>query len=360
MRNNAISRRSTLALGVGAGLALLGDGLRHPSLAQTTTDKAILAGAAKEGQMTLLLQTAVTTESIDAMIKKFNLRYPFVHVGYTIQNTAQVMNRFTSEIAAKRGVTDCVMLPSNLAQTENYIAAGSVAKYVSTQDAAFSGDTKHSGYWYAYSRECAVTVYRKGVLSPEEIKMIRTYKGLGDARFRGRLGINGITNSVAVATAYALLNNPDKSLWQGLVANKPIVKPSTPALMNGLLSGEYDVALFAAWGSTVNPAKGGAPIEFGHSAFSPVIYVPGGISALAPHPNAARLWQDWILSKEGADAWANIVGSNPARQNSAKPWARQQPWFFESPATHKPIDWADFAHKEKDVVAQFKKDFQAG
>jgi ABC-type Fe3+ transport system substrate-binding protein len=361
MHDQAITRRSTLGLvGLGGASSLLLDGLLHDGHAQAaSTNKTIQQAAAKEGALTLLLQTNVSTETIGAMIQKFNAHYPAVHVSFNIQNTAQVMNRFTAEVTAKRGVSDCVVLPSVLTETDNYIATNAIAKYVSSQDAAFPNDAKRSGLWYAWTRECAVTVYRQGSLSDDEKKLLRTYRGLGDARFKGRLGINGITNSVAATAAYVLLNQPDESLWQGLVANAPRVKTSTPALINGLLAGEYDVALFAAWGSTTTPARAGAPIEFGNTALTPVLYVPGGISALAPHPNAARLWQDWILSREGQNMWATAVGSNSARQDVVKPWPRQQPWFFESPGTHKPIDWADFSKKEKQVLAQFKKDFQA-
>jgi iron(III) transport system substrate-binding protein len=341
-------------------VSLLATGSLPSGVLAQTPDKAIQQAAAKEGALTLLLQTNVSAETIGTIIKKFNAHYPAIHVGFTIQNTVQVMNRFTAEVSAKRGISDCVVLPSVLTETENYVAAGALAHYVSSQDPDFPNEAKRSGFWYAWTRECAVTVYRQGSLSDEEKKLLRTYKGLGDPRFKNRLGINGITNSVAATAAYVLLNQPDTSLWRGLVANAPRVKTSTPALINGLLSGEYDVGLFAAWGSTTTPARAGAPIEFGNTALTPVLYVPGGISALAPHPNAARLWQDWILSREGQDLWATVVGSNSARQDVVKPWARQQPWFFESPGTHKPIDWADFSRKEKQVVAKFKKDFQTG
>ena len=357
-RYDLMSRRSTLA-GLGASIAAA---LPQRTFAQTTNSlsKAVEQAAAKEGKLTLLVQTSATDETLGGMIRKFRARYPFINISYTIQSTQQVMNRFTAELNARRGITDWLTLPSNLAQTDNYISRGAVAPFVISQDAAFPSTAKHKGLWYALAVERTVTVYRKGALSEEEKRLVRTYKGLGDPRFRGRLGIDGITNSVAVTAAYVLQNYPDKSLWQGLVANKPRVKTASPALLNGLLSGEYDISVFSSWASAATPAQNGAPIEFGNTALSPTIYVPCGISAQAPHPNAAKLWQDWILSKEGQDEWVKLVGMSSARSDAMQPWARRQPWFFDTPGSHKPLDWADFSAKQAEVTARFKKELQAG
>jgi iron(III) transport system substrate-binding protein len=356
--HRVITRRSTLT-GLGASIAA---GLPHRAWAQAAghVDKVIEQAATKEGKLVLLLLTTVTDETIGGMIRKFKSRYPFLNITYTIQSTPQTMNRFTAELSSRRAVTDWLMLPSNLTQTANYIARGAIAPYRISQDAAFPDDAKHGGMWYALSVERAVTVYRTGALSPEEVKLIRTYRGLGDPRFRGRLGINGVTNSVSVTTAYMLANAADKSLWRGLVANKPRVKTASPALLNGLLAGEYDISVFSSWGAASTPAQNSAPIEFGNTALTPTIYEPCGISALAPHPNSARLWQDWILSQEGQDEWVRSVGMASARSDAIQPWARRQHWFFDSPGTHKPLDWSDFSRNEAQVVARFKKDFQAG
>lgn len=320
---------------------------------------AIRQAAAKEGKLTVAMLTSASDDCMKGMIKKFREHYPFLDVNYTLQSTSQLMNRFTAEVNAKKGINDCLMLPSNLTETNRYISSGAIAQFVISQDQAFPNDAKRSGLWYALAADRAVTIYRKDALSDEEKKLIRTYKGLGDPRFKGRLGINGVTNSVAIAGAYVLQNHPDKSLWARLAANKPRVKTASPGLMDGLLSGEYDISVFAASATASTAARNGAPIEFGNTALTPTLYDPSAISALAPHPNAARLWQDWVVSKEGQEMWVTLAGSSSARSDVGKTWAQRQPWFFDSPGTHGTIDWADFARKESEVVARFRKDMQS-
>lgn len=348
-----LSRRSALFGGASTLLTI------GPVCAQGV-NKSIEQAAAKEGKLQLLMQTSASDDSMKGLIKGFRAHYPFIDVSYTLQSTSQVMNRFTAEMNAKKGLTDCLMLPSNMSETNRYVSSGAIAKFIISQDAAFPADAKRDGFWYALAADRAVTIYRKGALSPEEIKLIRTYKGLGDPRFKGRIGINGVTNSVSVTGAYVLQYNPDKSLWARLAANKPKVKTASPGLMDGLLSGEYDISVFASSASAAAAARNGAPIEFGNTALTPTLYVPNAISALAPHPNAARLWQDWVLSKEGQNLWIDVAGSSSPRGDVAKTWARRQPWYFEAPGTHGTLDWADFAAKEQQVVARFRKDIQSG
>lgn len=348
-----ITRRNAL---IGGASSVLTSGIAQAQ----GVSKAIEQGAAKEGKLTLVMLTSASDDCMRGMIKRFREHYPFLDVSYTLQSTSQVMNRFTSEVKAKKGLTDCLTLPANLKETDQYTGAGAVARFAISQGAAFPAEAKRDGLWYALAADRAVTVYRKGALSDEEKKLVRTYKGLGDPRFKGRLGINGITNSVAVTGAYVLQNHPDKSLWVRLVANKPRVKTASPGLMDGLLSGEYDISVFAASATAATAARNGAPIEFGNTALTPTIYVPSGVSALAPHPNAARLWQEWVLSKEGQELWVALAGSRSARSDVSKTWAQKQPWFFESPGSHGTVDWADFARKEQQVVARFRHDIQAG
>lgn len=349
-----ITRRHVLG-GLGASSLLLPE-----SAFAAENMNTLRQAAAKEGKLVLMMQTSASDDTMTGLIKKFREHYPFISVSYTLQSTTQVMNRFTSEVNSKKGLTDCLMLPSNLKETNRYISSGAVARFTISQDAAFPAGAKRDGLWYALAADRAVTIYRKDALSDEEKKLIRTYKGLGDPRFKGRLGINGVTNSVSVTGAYVLQNHPDKSLWARLSANKPKVKTASPGLMDGLLSGEYDISIFASSASAAAAARSGAPIEFGNTALTPTLYVPNAVSALAPHPNAARLWQDWVLSKEGQNLWIEVAGSSSPRGDVGKTWARRQPWYFESPGTHNPIDWADFAAKEQQVVARFRKDMQSG
>ena len=190
--------------------------------------------------------------------------------------------------------------------------------------------------------------------------LARTYAGIGDARFRRRIGIGSVSNAIPATASYILLQKVPRDVWQGLAANKPRVKASAATLLDGLLAGEYDLALFGAVSTSTTASQQGAPLEFGVSSPSPTLYTPAGISALAPHPNAARVWQDWVMSLEGQDTWVRLSGSEAVRTDSnEKSWAEKQPWYFDDRSNHPDIDWTEFVEKQQSIVDEFKKAFQS-
>lgn len=370
-KDRKISRRAVIG---GAGAAVAASSLPRVSVAQgadvakaiewakanlPASTPEIIQGAAKEGKLVLTLQQFGTDETTAALIRKFRERYPFVNVTYTAQNGVQIMQKFSAEQSAKKGITDYLQLPSNALDVNRLIEQGALTPFLISQDSAFPDVAKgQKGYWYPWLRQHNATAYRKGALNEEEKKLVRTFKGLADPRFKGRLGILGANTSNALMGSYILQTDTDASLWQGLAANKPKIKASSLPMIDALLSGEFDIALMCGFPTAAVSARDGAPLEFVITSPSPIMYAPGAISSLAPNPNAAKLWQDWGMSKEGQDTWVSLVGVPSARNDVAKPWAEQQSWFFNDLSVQKQVNWADFAAKEKEVLGRYQKDLQ--
>jgi len=345
-----------------AGGATVDDAVAWAKANLPNSTPEIVQAAAKEGHLTLtMLNQGGNTELLTSLISGFNKRYPFITVESTAQSTVQLVNKINAELAARRGTSDYINFPGNLHTTATLEKQGAIQPFVISQDAAFPAGAKHNGIWYAWRTEYPSTAYRKGVLTEEERKLVQTFEGLGDPRFKNRIGIGNVENSSTAAGAYILQDKTDPKVWQALVANKPRVKTTATSLINGLLSGEYDITVLSGMVPNVQAARDGAPIELGVSSPFPTVYTPSGISALAPHPNAAKLWQDWVMSSEGQNLFVKYSGFASARNDLVeKPWAEQQPWFFKDMSKRMDMDWDDFAVKQADVSARFKKDLQGG
>ena len=382
MRNDnspLVSRRSALHLAtLGAGASILTTGIScspqgsgsqsvdqaikwaATNLPSSTAD--IVKGAAKEGHLTLtMLNQGGNAGVLEGLITAFNKRYPFIKVASTAQSTLQLVNKFNAELAAGKGITDYLNLPPNLKTTNALASQGAILPFVISQDAAFPAQAKHNGFWYAWRCDYPATAYRKGALSDEDRKLVRHYEGLADPRFKNRIGVVTIENSATSAVCYTLLTKADPKIWQGLAENRPRVKTSSSSLLDGLLAGEYDIALFGGMMPNTEAARQGAPVEFGVSDPYPALYLPAGISALAPHPNAAKLWQDWVMSAEGQRNWMEASGAASARNGvGEKAWVEKQPWFFRDDARQIDLDWDDFDRQLPVVVSRFKKDIKRG
>ena len=320
----------------------------------------IIHAAAQEGKLTLSLYNLGGNDgAIQTLVEAFNRRYPFITVEYTRYSTVQLLNKFSAEINARRGVSDYVNLPSNAVTNRALIEKGAIANFVISQDAAFPPYGKRTGLWYAWHEERPTTVYRIGALSSEEKRLVRTFRGLGDRRFKDRIAINSITNSLTRSTSYTLMFGADPRLWENLARNRPQVKPASNALVSSVLAGEADIGVMCGAASPLAAAKSGAPIAFGRSAPCPALHTPGAISALAPHPHAARLWQDWFTSTEGQNIWVRESGMTSVRSDlKERGWSEKQTWFF-SDRSESDFDWDSFSKKQQDVVARFTKDIQS-
>ena len=330
------------------------------NLPNSTAD--IVQAAAREGHLTLtMLNQGGNLDVLKGLISGFNKRYPFVQVEFTAQSTLQLLNKFNAEVAAKKGTTDYLNFPSNLKTTIALERSGAILPFVISQDAGFPAHAKHNGFWYAWRCDYPATAYRKGALSEDELKLVRHYAGLADKRFKNRLGIVTVENSATSSACYTLMTRADPSVWQGLVDNRPRVKPSSAALLDGLLAGEYDVALLGGMMPNIEAARQGAPVEFGVSDPYPALYLPAGISRLAPHPNAAKLWQDWVMSVEGQRVWIEVSGAPSAREDvGEKAWIENQPWFFKDASKQTELDWDGFTQRLPEVVSRFQKDMKSG
>ena len=111
-----------------------------------------------------------------------------------------------------------------------------------------------------------------------------------------------------------------------------IVEGQNPAAQQ-VASGEY---AFTPWISAeigIMPTLylRGAPVRWVYP--SPGISIPYfvSISRLAPHPNAAKLFETWALSIPGQTAWVNISGLAPIRKDIVddRPLAKV-PWVLAS------------------------------
>lgn len=371
VKGEGVSRRSVVMAGTAGALSVAPFSSRlqaadavegavewaRKALPHSTPD--IVRGAANEGKLNLTLYNLGGGEdAVRGIIAGFRKRYPFIAVDFNRQDTTQLVSRFNAEVNSRRGISDYVNLPSNVLTSTAFIKQGAIARFVVSEDGAYLLGGKNTGYWYAWRLERATTVYRVGTLSDEEIKLVRTYQGLADPRFKGRLGITAVTNSVCATTAYMLMFGPRPQLWTGLARNKPVVKTSSQALVSSILAGEADIGVLSGSSSPLTAAKEGAPVAFGSSSPSATLYTPGAISALAPHPNAARLWQDWFTSVEGQHLWVSLTGNQPVRTGLDQTgWAERQPWFFDDHGSQ-PFDWETFSKKQKEVVARFAHDIQ--
>ena len=138
-----------------------------------------------------------------------------------------------------------------------------------------------------------------------------SYEGFTDPRWKGRIGIEA-TDAEWMATLIKTWGTAKgMDYFRRLAAMKPAVREGHVLLATLVAAGEVPVGL-TMYASNIEALKRkGAPIDF--VPVQPAVARPQGIAVArqAPHPNAALLFADFVLSPEGQTLFESL-GRVPA------------------------------------------------
>ena len=151
--------------------------------------------------------------------------------------------------------------------------------------------------WFPDRMNFFVVAYNTAKVQRSEIPA--GYEGFLDPKWKGRIGIEA-TDTEWMATLVKKWGN-EKGLhyFRKLAAMNPDVRKGHVLLAELIAAGEVPVGLTVYNSNVESLRKRGAPIDF--VPVDPVAARPQGIGIAksAPHPNAALLFADFVLSPEG-------------------------------------------------------------
>jgi iron(III) transport system substrate-binding protein len=133
------------------------------------------------------------------------------------------------------------------------------------------------------------------------------WNDLLDARWKGKLAIEGDDHEWLASVIADMGQDEGVRYWRQLVATNGVsVRSGHPLLTNLVASGEVPLALTVYQYSVEQAKKKGSPIDW--FVIGPAVSITNGIAIpkKAPHPNAARLFYDYLLGQEAQRVLARI------------------------------------------------------
>jgi iron(III) transport system substrate-binding protein len=149
--------------------------------------------------------------------------------------------------------------------------------------------------WYPSRLIVFTGAYNTNLIKPADLP--KTYQDLANPKWKGRLGIEADDNNWLMALAGAFGEDKGVALFRDIVAKNGIsVRKGHTLMANLVASGEVPIALTIYYHEVEPLKRAGAPIE--ELDLAPVFaFVAGaGVAKRAPHPNAAVLFLDFLLS----------------------------------------------------------------
>jgi iron(III) transport system substrate-binding protein len=276
----------------------------------------LVAAAQAEGSLTLYGDGLEST--LQAWAAGFTDEYG-IGVNILRMTGNELTQRFAQEASLGQAQAD-ILSSTDTAAVAAAVEEGWIAEYTPAGADLFPAEFGMPGYYYPVQNGFFQTVaYNPDLLSEDEIELVREDPILaaGDPRFSGRVAV-GAPQASQQATAFHYLyaEGPaaDDYGWEALEAiadNDPLIFVQTVTMMQNLIAGEYAIAVGLAGGVASTQTMQGAPVEFAYPPVTTGGYFATGVTADAPHPNAARLFMEWASSAEGNSLYSQISQSAP-------------------------------------------------
>ncbi len=259
-------------------------------------DAALYAAAKKEGQFTLYgtIPTESMTITLDQFKKETGIVYDYVRLP-----TARMYDRVLAEHAAKKLDADYAGL-TDLPLIKAWMDQGILAAYKPLTFDAIPADLKdQQGRWYYVVRPITSIAVNTEVV--KEADYPKSWTDLFDPKWKGQIGMPSMDAGGSALTLFAFLRlkiAPDA--WQRLAANEPRIYATAAPTVSDLVRGRTSIGVSGASGY-IREIENKAPVKVifpteGLTAFGEI----GNVTTTAKHPNAARLYMSYLLSKVGS------------------------------------------------------------
>jgi iron(III) transport system substrate-binding protein len=310
--------------------------------ASAQTHEQLVAGAKKEGK--LLVYASATAPQLQMYFATFNKRYPFIKTEFFRTGKQALVNKILIEEKAKQRLADVVH--TSVIETNILKKRGALSRYVPMEGSSLPSEYKDpDGIW--------TSAYVSGTLLGFNSKQVKradapkTYDELLNPRWRNGIGMD----SNKIEWFAMLLKLKGRPYMEKLAALNPSVRSGNTLVLQLLSAGEFPISAGVYEYSVEDMKTKGAPVDW--IGLEPVITYTVAVSLPSQpnNPNSAKLFIEWLLSKEGQEV-VNRYGRVPIRDDVESKYGKIL-------KQHKLLMTdVDLGQKEVEINETFRKLFQ--
>jgi iron(III) transport system substrate-binding protein len=281
-------------------------------------EQILVAGARAEGKV--VWYTSLAGSSYKELAQGFEKKYPGIKVDVYRAASNELMARISAETKARQYLVDTI--ETTLPLLKSLREDGLLAVYISPHLAKYPVHAKESAgkglYYWGVNRESFIGVgYNPKLIAPSAVP--KNFAGLLHPQLKGRLGLT--TSDTGVRMMGAILKFKGEAFARQLKAQDiSLHAVSGRAMADLAISGEVPISP-SIFRDHAKESKGkGAPIDWVPMEAVPTNAGATAIVYQAPHPHAAVLMADFILSPEGQKILENLEFGSPSKDFGFKRW----------------------------------------
>jgi iron(III) transport system substrate-binding protein len=267
---------------------------------------ALIEAARKEG--TAVWYTSADLQLAETVAKTFEKKFG-VKARVERAGAERIFARVAQEYAAGIHTVD-IANTGDAAMFVDWKQHGLLAAYV-PEDVARNIPAEHrdpDGCFAIVRSTLCVIAYNTTMIKREEAP--KSFADLLDAKWMGKLvKANPSYSGTIITSTYQLVRNLGWPYLEKLSKQKVMQVQSATDTPKRVILGERPVMFDGNEYNVLIAKEGGKPIEPVYaSEGSPLIVMPSAIFKAAPHPNAARLFQNFLFTAEGQQLFVDAGG----------------------------------------------------
>lgn len=290
-----------------------GAAVETPAPTPEKTEKSLEELANEEGEVTVYC--AASTDACQEIANRFNQRYPNIEVKNFRQPGGVLYERLRTD-AARGAIVADVWMHSDIATYLVGVEEGLVEPYETAHEFPNSYNVL-----IPYGYPAWVTTFAVGIntdlVSPDDQKALAaSWDGVLDPKWKGTIATADPSQSGSVFNYFFVLKEQmgDDAFWtwlEGLSQQDVAIFDSAVPPGEAVARGEFAMALTGEHLFSQQVTRG-APVSVAYPKPVPGYVGVIGLVANAPHPNAAKLYLEWFISREGQSAFSEIYETQSA------------------------------------------------
>jgi iron(III) transport system substrate-binding protein len=277
-----------------------------------------LLSKAKE-EKKVVLYHSTTVSDTQKIIDGFRKKYPFLEVETYRGSAEKLLHKVVTEVKAGRNLADTYVIPG--LQTWMLKDLGYLSPYNSTEREKIAPALKDKqGYWTGIYWNLEVLGYNTKLVGRTEVPT--KWEDLLNPRWRENIGIDEQDIQWYGSLLHLMGEEKGKDFMRRLAKQRPQTRVGHTLLAQLLGAGEFALGPTTRVHTLEEMKSQGAPVEW--TAIEPLAPNPPVSLSLPknpPHPNAAKLFIDSLLSKEGQTILYELKRS-PTRTDVSQPVPR--------------------------------------
>jgi iron(III) transport system substrate-binding protein len=251
----------------------------------------LLEGAKKEGTVTFY--SNAPTDDNSALVGAFERKYG-IKVGLYRASSEEIRQRIVAEAGARRFDVDFIL---NNAPAMEALTAEKLLQEVKSPELSeiMPRAIPSHRQWVGFCLNVLVQAYNTDLVKKEDLP--KSWRDLLDPKWKGRLAIEADDSDWFAGLMSELGEEQGMALFRDIAARNGFSVRKGHTLMTNLVSaGEVPLALTVFNYTAEQLKKKGAPIDW--FGIPPLVSMPNSVAvaASAPHPYAATLFFDFVLS----------------------------------------------------------------